>query len=95
VVSIKHFRGDHHWMDQGGMSIPASEKLEIVERIRKLPTGQLEIAYTMTDPDNWDGEWKSTKKFNRVNDIDIQEVSCLPDLNEHLQSTRSKTQVSQ
>jgi hypothetical protein len=95
VVSIKHFRGDHHWMDQGGMSIPASEKLEIVERIRMLPTGQLEIAYTMTDPDNWDGEWKSTKKFNRVNDIDIQEVSCLPDLNEHLQSTRSKTQVSQ
>jgi hypothetical protein len=96
VVSIKHFRGDHHWMDQGGMSIPAGEKLEITERIRLLPGGnQLEIAYTMTDPDNWEGEWKSTKKFNRVDDVDIQEVSCLPDLNEHLQSTRSKTQVSQ
>ena len=39
------------------------------------------------------GEWKSTKRFNRVNDVDIQEVSCLPDLNEHLQSTTSKTQV--
>jgi hypothetical protein len=96
VVSIKHFRGDHHWMDQGGMSIPAGEKLEITERIRMLPGGrQLEIAYTMVDPDNWEGEWKSTKRFNRVDDIDIQEVSCLPDLNEHLQSTRSKTQVSQ
>ena len=47
----------------------------------------------MTDPEHWVGEWKSTKRFNRVNDIDIQEVECLPDLNEHLQSTRSKTQV--
>jgi hypothetical protein len=56
---------------------------------------QLEIEYTMTDPEHWEGEWKSTKRFNRVNDEDIQEVSCLPDLNEHLQSTRSKTQVLQ
>ena len=41
---------------------------------------QLEIEYTMTDPENWEGEWKSTKRFNRVDDEDIQEVSCLPDL---------------
>jgi hypothetical protein len=96
VVDTTHFRPDHHWMDQGGMSIPAGDKLRIIERIRLLPGGkQLEIAYTMTDPDNWEGEWKSTKRFNRVDDVDIQEVSCLPDLNEHLQSTRSKTQVSQ
>ena len=89
-----HFRGDHHWMDQDGAAIPAGEKLHIVERFRMVPGGkQLEIEYTMTDPDNWEGEWKSTKRFNRVIDIDIQEVSCLPDLNEHLQSTTSKTQV--
>jgi hypothetical protein len=94
VVDTTAFRGDHHWMDQGGMSIPAGEKLHIEERIRLISGGkQLEIAYTMTDPDNWEGEWKSTKKFNRVDDVDIQEVSCLPDLNEHLQSTTSKTQV--
>ena len=73
---------------------PAGEQLRIVERIRLLPGGkQLEIAYTMTDPENWEGEWKSTKRFNRVNDIDIHEVECLPDLNDHLKSTRSKTQV--
>ena len=47
----------------------------------------------MTDPEHWEGEWKSTKRFNRVDDADIQEVSCLPDLNEHLQSTTSKVQV--
>ena len=47
----------------------------------------------MTDPEHWEGEWKSTKRFNRVNDIDVHEVVCLPDLNDHLKSTRSKTQV--
>jgi hypothetical protein len=94
IVDTTHFRPDHHWMDQGGMSIPAGDKLRIEERFRMVSGGkQLEIAYTMTDPDNWVGEWKSTKRFNRVDDIDIQEVSCLPDLNEHLQSTTSKTQV--
>jgi len=92
VVDTVGFRGDHHWMDQGGASIPAGEQLRIVERIRMV-NGQLEIEYTMTDPEYWEGEWKSTKRFNRVVDEDIQEVSCLPDLNEHLQSTSSKTQV--
>jgi len=94
VVDTIGFRGDHHWMDQGGVAIPAGEKLHIVERFRMVGN-QLEIEYTMTDPDNWEGEWKSTKRFNRVIDEDIQEVSCLPDLNEHLQSTTSKTQVLQ
>ena len=94
VVDTVGFRGDHHWMDQGGASIPAGEQLHIVERIRLInDRNQLEIEYTMTDPEYWEGEWKSTKRFNRVNDEDIQEVSCLPDLNEHLQSTSSKTQV--
>jgi hypothetical protein len=94
VVDTRHFRGDHHWMDQGGASIPAGEQLRIIERFRLLPGGrQLEIAYTMTDPEHWEGEWKSTKRFNRVNDIDIHEVVCLPDLNDHLKSTSSKTQV--
>ena len=94
VVDTIGFRGDHHWMDQGGVAIPAGEQLHIVERFRMVGN-QLEIEYTMTDPEHWEGEWKSTKRFNRVIDEDIQEVSCLPDLNEHLQSTTSKTQVLQ
>jgi len=94
VVDTIGFRGDHHWMDQDGPAIPAGEKLHIVERFRMVNDGkQLEIEFTMTDPDHWEGEWKSTKRFNRVVDADIQEVSCLPDLNQHLQSTTSKTQV--
>ena len=94
VIDTQYFRGDHHWMDQGGLGIPAGEALHIVERVRMVNGGrQLEIAYTMSDPEHWVGDWNSTKRFNRVDDVDIQEVECLPDLNEHLQSTTSKTQV--
>jgi hypothetical protein len=96
VVDTVGFRADHHWMDQGGVAIPAGEQLHIVERFRMVSEGkQLEIEYTMTDPEHWEGEWKSTKRFNRVDDEDIQEVSCLPDLNEHIRSTTSKTQILQ
>ena len=95
VVHTKYFPGHHHWMDQGGASVPASEELRIIERMRMVSGSTLETEYVMTDPENWDGEWKTTKRFNRVDDVDIQEVSCLPDLNEHLQSTTSKTQVLQ
>jgi hypothetical protein len=90
VVETRNFIDDeHHWVDQG---VPASGELRIVERIRMVGT-QLEIAMTLTDPKNWEGEWKGVRRWNRVNDIDVQEVECRPDLNEHLQSTSSKVHV--
>jgi hypothetical protein len=94
VVDTRHFTGDHHWMDQGGAAIPASQELRIIERMRMLNKGQtLEIEYTMTDPKGWEGEWKTTKQWKRVDDTDITEVECLPDLNDHLPSTSSGSQV--
>ena len=54
---------------------------------------ELEIGYTLTDPKNWEGDWKGVRRWNRVDDHDIGEVECLPDLNEHLQSTSSKVHV--
>jgi hypothetical protein len=93
VVHTKYFTGHHHWMDQGGVAIPASDELEIVERVRMISDRQLEIEFTMTDPKSWVGEWVSTKRFNRVDDIDITEVVCLPDLNENLFSTSSEAYV--
>ena len=90
VVETRNFIDDeHHWVDQG---VPASGELRIVERIRRVGN-QLEIAMTLTDPKNWEGEWKGLRRWNRVNDIDVQEVECRPDLNEHLQSTSSKVHV--
>ena len=95
VIDTKYFPGHHHWMDQGGSSIPASEDLHIIERARLIENGRtLEIEYVMTDPKNWAGEWRMTKRFNRMDDTDITEVECLPDLNEHLRSTSSDSLVN-
>ena len=93
VVDTTGFVGHHHWIDSG---IPATEALHVVERIRLINSGaKLEIEYTMTDPGSWEGEWKSTKRWNRVDarDMDIAEVECLPDLNTHIPSTQSKENV--
>jgi hypothetical protein len=94
VVDTIYFPGHHHWLDQGGASIPASDALHIVERIRMIENGEtLEIAYTLTDPKSWKGDWKMTKRFNRLHDVDIAEVECTPDLNENLPATSSESLV--
>ena len=91
VVDTRYFVDDHHWIDSG---IPASDQLHIVERMKLVNNGNaLEIAYTMSDPKNWEGDWKVTKRWSRVDDTDIAEVSCLPDLNQHMPSTQSKENV--
>jgi hypothetical protein len=91
VVDTNSFVDDHHWIDNG---IPASDALHIVERMRLINNGAtLEIEYAATDPKSWEGEWKWTKRWKRVDDVDITEAECLPDLNEHLPSTHSKVNV--
>ena len=87
VVDTTSFVGDHHWIDNG---IPGSEDLHIVERMRLIDSGKtLEIEYTLTDPKSWVGDWKMTKRWRRVDDQDITEASCLPDLNEHMPSLKN------
>jgi hypothetical protein len=94
VVDTRYFPGHHHWLDQGGASIPASDALHIVERMRLIENGEtLEIEYTLTDPKSFKGDWKMTKRFNRLHDVDIAEVECNPDLNENLPATSSESLV--
>ena len=91
VIDTTSFVGHHHWIDSG---IPASDALHIVERIKMINEGKtLEIEYALSDPKSWEGEWKMTKRWNRVDDRDIAEVSCLPDLNDHMPSTHSQDNV--
>lgn len=91
VVDTTGFVNDHHWLDTG---IPASDALHIVERMRLADKGMtLEIEYSATDPKRWEGEWKWTKRFKRLDDTDITEASCLPDLNEHMLSTKGNANV--
>jgi len=94
VVDTIYFPGHHHWLDQGGASVPASQDLHIIERFRMINESKtLEVNYTLTDPKSWEGEWKFVKRFNRKDDADIVEGECLPDLNEHLPATSSKAIV--
>jgi hypothetical protein len=92
VVDTRNFTDDpHRWVDQG---IPASGDLRILERYKLTNGGKtLEGEWTLTDPQNWVGEWKGIRRWNRVDDVDIEEVTCLPDLNDHLRSTSSKVHV--
>src|SRR6266704_2259270 len=74
VVDTRNFVDDpHHWLDSG---IPATDALRIVERMRLIDKGAtLEIEYAFTDPKSFEGEWKMTKRWKRVDDQDITEAS--------------------
>jgi hypothetical protein len=87
VVDTKYIETYNHYIDNG---IPISEKFHMQERIRLLENGEvLEIEHIMTDPVNWVGEWRNTKRWLRVDTTDINEVECLPDLNDNLPSTQA------
>ena len=85
VVHTTYFETNEHYIDFG---LPISDQFEMIERIRLKDAGKtLEIQYTMTDPKNWKGEWKNTKRWLRKDYSDIPEVECLPNLNKNLPST--------
>ena len=85
VVDTRYFETDNHWIDHG---IPISDEFRIVERIRLLEDGSvMEVDYTMTDPQNWRGEWRSTKRFNRQDYTDVNEANCILAYNENLPGT--------
>ena len=85
VVDTRYFETDNHWIDHG---IPISDEFRLVERIRLLEDGSvMEVDYTMTDPQNWRGEWRSTKRFNRQDYTDVNEANCILAYNENLPGT--------
>ena len=91
VVDTTAFTPEEHTIDLG---VPISDQFRMVERIRLQNGGKtLEIRYAMTDPKMWDGEWVSFKRWKRVDDQDISEVECTPDLDKHLPSTGSVLNV--
>jgi hypothetical protein len=85
VVDTTNLETKHHWVIQG---VPISEQFHIVERISMAKDGKsFTDELTMTDPENWEGEWKTTKRFVPVTGEDVAEVHCLPDANEHIIAT--------
>ncbi|HEY1124422.1 MAG TPA: hypothetical protein VGE65_02225, partial [Sphingobium sp.] len=58
------------------------------ERITLLEGGKrMQVEYIMTDPQNWEGEWRNTKQFTRQDYTDIGEVECVLANNAHLPGT--------
>jgi hypothetical protein len=87
VVNSRYVETYNHFIDRG---IPISEDFRMQERIRLLEDGEvLEIEHIMTDPNGWEGQWRNTKSWLRVDYTDIGEVECLPDLNDNLPSTQA------
>jgi hypothetical protein len=87
VVDTRYIETYNHYIDTG---IPISDEFRVQERMRLLENGEvLEIEYVMTDPKGWIGEWRNTKRWLRVDETDINEVECLPDLNDNLPSTQA------
>ncbi|MEO0061609.1 MAG: hypothetical protein RLZZ08_169 [Pseudomonadota bacterium] len=85
VVRTKYFETDNHWIDYG---IPISDQFEMTERIRLSHGGTvMDVEYIMTDPAMWEGEWRSTKSFNRADHTDINEANCILAYNANLPGT--------
>lgn len=75
IVDTVGLIGDHRWIQEG---IPGSDKLHVVERYRMIEAGKaLEVEFKMTDPDNWKGEWVSTKRYDLNDRADIEEHGCI------------------
>jgi hypothetical protein len=93
VVDTRYFETENHYIDYG---IPISEDFAMTERIRLLDAGKtMEIEYIMTDPQMWDGEWRSTKRFSRADYTDINESQCILQYNEHLPGTELGSETAQ
>ena len=85
VVTTKYMEPDNHYIDRG---IPVSDQFQIVERIDLLENGtRMHVEYIMTDPQMWEGEWRSTKDFTRQDNTDINEAVCILAYNEFLPGT--------
>ena len=85
VVDTRYFETDNHYIDQG---IPISDEFAMTERIRLLDGGKvMEIEYVMTDPQMWEGEWRSTKRWDRADYTDINEAVCILQYNQNLPGT--------
>jgi hypothetical protein len=85
VVHTRHFETDNHYIDLG---LPISDRFELIERIKLVGGGTvMEVEYELIDPVMWEGEWKSTKRYNRQDYTDINEANCILQYNVNLPGT--------
>lgn len=92
VIDTTNIETRKHFIDR---SVPISDKFHVVERITLKDHGNvLSDEFHMTDPENWEGEWVSTKTYRRQTKVDFLEVHCLPDLDQGIPATFDKYSAS-
>jgi hypothetical protein len=75
VVDTVGMTDEHKWIQAG---VPSSTKLRVVERFTLADGGKaLDVHFTMTDPESWEGDWISTKRFRYEDRTDIEEHVCI------------------
>lgn len=89
VIDTTNFVNDRHWVSER-WGLPGSDQLHIVERIKMVDENTLQDEFTFEDPKVYAGTWTVTKQMKRTNDRDLQEVRCLPDLNDHMPTTQAE-----
>jgi len=93
VVHTTYFETDNHYIDLG---IPISDQFELTERIRLVNDGRtMEVEYNLVDPQMWEGEWTSTKRFDRADHTDINEANCILQYNANLPGTNLGSETAE
>jgi hypothetical protein len=93
VVDTRYFESDNHYIDRG---IPVSDQFAMTERFRLLDEGKvMEIEYIMTDPQMWEGEWRSVKRWDRADYTDINEAVCILQYNQNLPGTNLGSEAAE
>ncbi|HXD74335.1 MAG TPA: carboxypeptidase-like regulatory domain-containing protein [Vicinamibacterales bacterium] len=73
VVDAIGFR-DRGWLNFSGH--PHSDKLHVVERLRRPDLGHLEIEVTLDDPGAFQKKWTGTLSATLAPDVELQEFIC-------------------
>ncbi len=84
--SVGHYEGDSLVIDTVGMNAktpvdifgtPHSDRLHVVERLRLINNGrQMEVVFTVDDPNNFTSEWSGRILYNRSNVMGLEEEVC-------------------
>jgi len=84
--SIGRYEGDTLVVDTIGQNTktfvdnyrtPHTEKLHVIERIRKIDDGKtLEIHITVEDPDTFNQSWQTVRRFRRATEPEFYEDIC-------------------
>ena len=68
----------------------------LTERIKLVNDGKtMEVEYTLVDPTMWQGDWKSTKRYNRADHTDINEANCILQYNANLPGTNLGSETAE